>query len=392
MDISPLQSLQDSCSSVIVTMNRMATAMQEGEYDAGKAQTTTPPPVELRAAALRAEMTDAEGLGLKLEDREMDIRELKKGLKMKLLALGEANVRLSLLEKKLDTASKDADERVERIQTKLDESQSLLRKKAKEFEETMDALQADIDQLESEKAELKQRLSAQTKLTIEGLRGPPPSSIAAIATAAVAGSVAPSVGGGPGPLQVVDSPLLLQQIKVQRLSIRHLKNENYRLQAEKMKAQLASLPPLHVPKLPAVDSPRPGVLSSALYRKTDQLLGTLLGMSASVRVVDITGKSPVSPSAQLLEQTARLRSLSNMLDKLKDEVAKNVVTRSPGARVLSDFATFPSPSYIKAKEEQKGNTVLVGKVLIPCAPGQEHVHRLVLSQQELHRVHRLLTP
>ncbi|XP_036406874.1 dynactin subunit 1-like [Megalops cyprinoides] len=393
MDISPLQSLRESCSAVIVTMNRMATAMQEGEYDAGKVQTTTPPPVELRAATLRAEMTDAEGLGLKLEDREMDIRELKKALKMKLLALGEANVRLSLLEKKLDTASKDADERVERIQTKLDESQSLLRKKEKEFEETMDALQADIDQLESEKAELKQRLSAQTKLTIEGLRGgPPPSSIATVATAAIAGSVAPSVGGGPGPLQVVDSPLLLQQIKVQRLSIRHLKNENYRLQAEKMKAQLASLPPLHVPKLPAVDGPRPGVLCSALYRKTDQLLGTLLGMSANVRVVDITGKSPVSPSAQLLEQTARLRSLSNMLDKLKDDVAKHVVTQSPGARVLSDFATFPSSSYIKAKEEQKGDTVLVGKVLIPCAPGQEHVHRLVLSQQELHRVHRLLTP
>ena len=48
-----------------------------------------------------------------------------------LLALGEANVRLSLLEKKLDTASKDAEERMERIQTKLDESQSQLKKKEK---------------------------------------------------------------------------------------------------------------------------------------------------------------------------------------------------------------------------------------------------------------------
>lgn len=42
-----------------------------------------PPPVEVRAAALRAEITDAEGLGMKLEDRETVIKELKKSLKIK---------------------------------------------------------------------------------------------------------------------------------------------------------------------------------------------------------------------------------------------------------------------------------------------------------------------
>lgn len=125
-------------------------------------------PVEVRAAALRAEITDAEGLGLKLEDRETVIKELKKSLKIKVPIfllentirphpyaaftyigykkigalllklcwvqgeeLSEANVRLSLLEKKLDSASKDADERVEKIQTVLDETQALLKKKEK---------------------------------------------------------------------------------------------------------------------------------------------------------------------------------------------------------------------------------------------------------------------
>lgn len=42
-----------------------------------------PPPVDVRAAALRAEITDAEGLGMKLEDRETVIKELKKSLKIK---------------------------------------------------------------------------------------------------------------------------------------------------------------------------------------------------------------------------------------------------------------------------------------------------------------------
>uniref|UniRef100_A0A3Q2VKU3 Dynactin subunit 1 n=2 Tax=Haplochromini TaxID=319058 RepID=A0A3Q2VKU3_HAPBU len=385
---NPYEYLRQSCSIVIATMNKMATAMQEGEYDSEKPQNKNPPPVDVRAAALRAEITDAEGLGLKLEDRETVIKELKKSLKIKGEELSEANVRLSLLEKKLDSSSKDADERVEKIQTRLDEAQTLLKKKEKEFEETMDALQADIDQLEAEKAELKQRINSQSKMTIDGLRGTGPSGIASIVTGMAGANMVSGVGSGSG-VQVIDSPLLTQQIEAQRLCIKHLKNENNRLKAEKMRAQLASLPPLNVTKLPSKDG-RPEVLSSALYRKTDQLLETLLQMSANVKVVDITGKSPVTPGAQLLEQTARLQSLNDTLDRLKDEVAEHVVNLQPGARVSSDFATFPSTSFVKVKEEKKGDTVLVGRVMVPCPRGQEQVHRLVLSQSELWRVHSLL--
>eukprot|EP00063_Salmo_salar_P087863 XP_014062698.1 PREDICTED: dynactin subunit 1-like isoform X5 [Salmo salar] len=396
--LNPHECLRQSCSSVISTMNKMATAMQEGEYDAERPQGKTPP-VEARAVALRAEITDAEGLGVKLEDRDTVIKELKKSLKIKGEELSEAHVRLSLLEKKLDTSTKDADERVEKIQTKLDETLALLKKKEKEFEETMDALQADIDQLEAEKAELKQRLSNQSKVTIEGLRAPPASGIASIISGTAGAGVAPGAGGLSGPMQVVDSPLLRQQVETQRLGIKHLKNENNRLKAEKMRAQLASLPPLHVPKLPlreaSTSPPAEGPLHGALYRKTDQLLGTLLKMSAAVKVVDITGKTPggrdvVSASAQLLDQTARLQSLSDALDKLKGEVSEHVVSQQPGAKVSSDFATFPISSFVKAKEEKQGGTVFIGRVAIPCAKGQEQVHRLVLSQQHLQQVHRLL--
>ncbi|XP_043998696.1 dynactin subunit 1 isoform X5 [Gambusia affinis] len=389
---NPFECLRQSCSIVIATMNKMATAMQEGEYDSDKPQSKNPPPVDLRAGALRAEITDAEGLGLKLEDRETVIKELKKSLKIKGEELSEANIRLSLLEKKLDSSSKDADERVEKIQTRLDEAQTLLKKKEKEFEETMDALQADIDQLESEKTELKQRINNQSKMTADGLRGSSPSGIASMVSGIAGeeqkGNMLAGVGPGSG-VQVIDSPLLSQQIEAQRLCIKHLKNENNRLKAEKMRTQLASLPPLNVTKLPSKEG-RPEVLSSALYRKTDQLLETLLQMSANVKVVDVTGKSPVTPSAQLLEQTARLQSLRETLDKLKGEVAEHVVNLQPGARVSSDFATFPSTSFVKATEEKNSDTMLVGRVLVPCPRGQEQVHRLVLSQSQLQRVHGLL--
>uniref|UniRef100_A0A8D3DN32 Dynactin subunit 1 n=1 Tax=Scophthalmus maximus TaxID=52904 RepID=A0A8D3DN32_SCOMX len=388
--LSGPECLRQSCCSVVATMNKMATAMQEGEYDADKPQGMTPP-VEMRAATVRAEITDAEGLGVKLEDRETAIKELKKSLKIKGEELSEANIRLSLLEKKLDTSTKDADERVEKIQTKLNENLALLKKKEKEFEETMDALQADIDQLEAEKAELKQRINNQSKMTIEGLRGPPASGIASIVQGSTGGKLllglAPSMAG---PLEVVDSPLLRQQVEAQRLGIKHLKNENNRL---KIRAQLASLPPLCPPKLPQVskESSMPPVgLNTGIYRRTDQLLATLLKLSAEFKVVDITGKTAVSASSQLLEQTARLQNLSDALDKLKGEVTEHVVTHQRGAKASSDFATFPVSSFVKAKEEKQGRTVLVGRVSFPCTRGQEQVHRLVLSQQQLQQVHCLL--
>ncbi|XP_006872473.1 PREDICTED: dynactin subunit 1 isoform X4 [Chrysochloris asiatica] len=388
---SPYDCLRQSCNILISTMNKLATAMQEGEYDAERPP-SKPPPVELRAAALRAEITDAEGLGLKLEDRETVIKELKKSLKIKGEELSEANVRLSLLEKKLDSAAKDADERTEKVQTRLDEAQSLLRKKEKEFEETMDALQADIDQLESEKAELKQRLTSQSKHTIEGLRGPLPSGIATLVSG-IAGAGAPGQAPGsiPGPGLVKDSPLLLQQISAMRLHIAQLQHENSLLKGAQMKASLAALPPLHVAKvpLPPHEGPDSEVAAGALYRKTSQLLETLNQLSTHTHVVDITHTRPAtkSPSAQLLEQVAQLKSLSDTIEKLKDEVFKETVSQRPGATVPTDFATFPSSAFLRAKEEQQDDTVYVGKVTFSCAAGLGQRHRLVLTQEQLHRLH-----
>ncbi|CAI9570716.1 unnamed protein product [Staurois parvus] len=392
---NPYECLRQSCNILIATMNKMATAMQEGEYDADKPQ-NKPPPVEQRAAALRAEITDAEGLGLKLEDRETVIKELKKSLKIKGEELSEANVRLSLLEKKLDSASKEADDRVEKIQTKLDETQAVLKKKEKEFEETMDALQADIDQLEAEKAELRQRLNNQSKRTIEGLRGAPASGVASIVSGIAGeeeqrGVVSSQVLlNGSGPVQVKDSPLLLQQIDALRLSMKHLKQENNKLKAQRMKEELAALPPLHLPKLTlSKDRPREEVMSGTLYRKTSQLLDTLQQMSANAKVVDITHKCLYtgSPATQLLEQTARLKSLSETIDKLKDEVLKETVSQCPGANVPSDFATFPSLDFIKAKEEKKEDTVYIGKVMLPCQAERGQIHRLVLTPEQLNELH-----
>ncbi|XP_032042085.1 dynactin subunit 1 isoform X1 [Aythya fuligula] len=392
--INPYECLRQSCSILIATMNKMATAMQEGEYDADRPQTKPTPPAELRAAALRAEITDAEGLGLKLEDRETVIKELKKSLKIKGEELSEANVRLSLLEKKLDSASKDADDRVEKIQTKLDETQTLLKKKEKEFEETMDALQADIDQLESEKVELKQRLNNQSKRTIEGLRGAPASGVASIVSG-IAGEeqqrgvgAGQAAGGGSGPVQVKDSPLLLQQIEALQLSIKHLKNENNRLKGAQMKMELASLKPLHVAKVSVAKNKHGEDLATvSLYRKTSQLLETLYQMSTNTKVVDMKQtKSGRSAATRLLEQTARLWSLKTTIDTLQADTLREVVQQHPGASVPTAFGVFPSSSFLKAQREQEQGAAAFGRVSVPCAAGQGHTERVLLTPELLQRL------
>lgn len=122
-----------------------------------------------------------------------------------------------------------------------------------------------------------------------------------------------------------------------------------------MRAQLASLPPLCPPKLPQVSkdtSMPPEGLNTGIYRRTDQLLATLLKLSSEVKVVDVTGKTaglrprvpasvqffsstkdfspPVSAGAQLMEQTARLQNLSDALHKLKVTTSALAVHEAAG--------------------------------------------------------------
>uniref|UniRef100_H3AFC9 Dynactin subunit 1 n=1 Tax=Latimeria chalumnae TaxID=7897 RepID=H3AFC9_LATCH len=393
---SPYECLCYSCNIVIATMNKMATAMQEGEYDSEKPQGKAPPPVALRAAALRAEITDAEGLGLKLEDRETVIKELKKSLKIKEESSANTGVSLKVLTRNYSSVYFYLYKFPQKTNEQFQETNIYLPPPPREFEETMDALQADIDQLESEKMELKQRLNNQSKRTIEGLRGAPASGVASIVTGITAEDQQRGVGamqhggggGGSGPVQIKDSPLLLQQIDALRLSVKNLKNENNRLKAAQMKAELASLPPLNVPKLSLKrDGQREEAASGDLYRKTDQLLHTLHQMSANAKVVDVTRKKAGNPAAQLLEQMARLKLLSETIDRLQTEVTKEAAVQRAGANAPSDFASFPSAAFMKVKEEKRGDTVYIGKVTLPCQPGQGQVYRLVLNPEQLHQLH-----
>lgn len=109
---------------------------------------------------------------------------------------------------------------------------------------------------------------------------------------------------------------------------------------------------------------------------------------------------------------------------LQDEVRKETILQRPGASIPTDFGTFPSVPFLKvgffypgpgrkavgkllpalpaflcllffllqAKEEEKDSAIYVGRVTFPCQPGHGQRHKLVLTPEQLHKLHsRLIT-
>ncbi|NXJ57394.1 DCTN1 protein, partial [Spizaetus tyrannus] len=188
-----------------------------------------------------------------------------------------------------------------------------------------------------------------------------------------------------------DSPLLLEQIEVLQHCIRHLKNENSRLKGAQMRMTLASLPPLQVPKISLLNSRQgEGLGAQALYRKANQLLQAVYHMSATTKVLDMKQIKSGSRSSRAVLEVTLLCSLPPLPPPPppQDEVMREIVQQRPGASVPTDFGTFPSSSFLKAKREKEEGLVLFGKVTFPCEPGQGQVHRVRLTPELLHQLQR----
>lgn len=89
------------------------------------------PPIVQRAQNIKAELKDSEHIKYKLESKDQDLRDLRLLMKQKNEELSEMVVRRDLAEKKLVTATKDADATIEKLQRKVDDTVMLLRRKEK---------------------------------------------------------------------------------------------------------------------------------------------------------------------------------------------------------------------------------------------------------------------
>lgn len=137
-------------------------------------------PIVLRAQFVKKQLEETKTLTANLENREAEIRQLKLSAKMKQSELSEMQVRKDLAEKKLSVLQNDHENTIantEKLQRKYEETCQLLKqyvkqkttkftlyvkyvhfRKEKEFEDTMDHLQTDIDSLESERGALREKL------------------------------------------------------------------------------------------------------------------------------------------------------------------------------------------------------------------------------------------
>nr|CAD7426657.1 unnamed protein product [Timema monikensis] len=376
-DRGPVESLKTSVCFILGEVATLTQAVQEAEFDINPnitAEEKSTSPIFLRAQAVKKELEETKNLKRKLEMKESDIKELRVLMKLKQEELSEMTIRKELAEKKFGSVNKDYELGVEKLQRKLDDSQQLLKRKEKEFEETMDHLQADIDSLESERGELKEKLKNYSKkVLIEGL-----AKTAGLSSGPASFSGMPKLASA-----VRDSPLLINEIKSLRLALKRLQDEKTQLQAKLMQNQLANLRPLTVPKkiVSVKDATDPKVVDenqdknrdnlNILSKEASMLLKEIYADLASPKVLDLsnrvlgmtTGLDYTAPANHRLREQTRRLELRKRVEALQSKVLSEVVKRKSGGKVETDFAVFPSPELTKALKES--HPIVIGELTIP---------------------------
>jgi len=391
------QGIQFTMKNVALSLTKLSvisTAIQNGEYDFdGTREESSAVPIFLRAEYVKAEIRDATGLKFKLEDKDTEMKDIRKLLKNKQEELSEMQVRKDLLEKKLIDSNRDHDMHVEKLQRKLDDTTNLMKRKEKEFEETMDHLQADIDSLESERGELKDKMKQMTKRNLlQGLSKDSKQAVVAPAEGLI--SMGPSV-----PSPVRDSPLLVQQVSDMRAAVNSLQQSKSRIQANHLRERLAKLKPIKVydnqMKL-AITQEKSDVSKeqqhtdhlTQLIRKCATYRSDLFSLLCSQQIVDLTNPKANLARKDNKEQAERRikeETLRSEISLLQLEITKLMATRlDNGISVPSEFGTFASPAASRAINEKDYS--LMGHVKLGAADTNKSLP-VILNIHQLKQIH-----
>ncbi|XP_049823261.1 dynactin subunit 1 isoform X2 [Aethina tumida] len=381
-DLGPIQSIKNSLTFVLTQVTQVAQFLQDNEYEistANKNEEKPTPPIHTRAETVKKELEQTKTLTSKLENKESDIKELKKLVKEKQEQLTQMTIRKELAEKKLGNVNKDYELKIEMLQRKLEEAHNNYKKKEKEFEETLDHLQTDIDSLEMERGEMKEKLKLYSKKV----------QIEASMTKSISGSSMSSMHSSAGPILpavVKDSPLLLQEIDNLRKLYHQERNEKIRLQNEHLKKQLDSLKPL-----PTFKTTRDEVIDN-LYKEGIALKQDILMTLAKPTFPSIwklkPGNGPAAWQKHFVEEQQKMLSLKRRAEEFQLKVAAESVKRKYGGRIDTDFTMFPTKEMAKALNESK--PINIGFVKIPkehLPPSEQpRIVNLELDFQNLQKI------
>ena len=399
-----LDTVKTSLSESISKYGELSKAYDNGEWDVTSLPAKPHPPQQIRAEAYKAEIREAEGMRVKIQNKDMDIKDLKLAVRAKAEELSEMQVRKDKAEKRLLDATRDSDMIREKLQRKIDDLQVLLKKKEKDFEVTMEHLQADIDQLEGEKGELKNKIKDITKQTLFKEINKKIAAAPSMDTASVSGDSESSLGPtsmGPSiPAPVRDSPLLKQQLRDTQNALLALKEASYKKQSEDIIRRLAKMKPIVVPKSRLLSDVEKtdGVKEEEgdlvdLERRAERLRAQVATVLTSSKVIDLKKRRPADNEivANLLNSELQRRNFAREAEQLQLEIARLKASRKIGGEIKADLATFPSTELSRAMAEKEFATV--GKIRLPKSgkgeKDSDHVS-LVVGREELKRIHELV--
>ena len=204
-------------------------------------------PLKQRAEYIKAQSGQVNDLKIKLEAEQAEVGKLSKLLKVKNDDWQEMKIRKELTERKLQVANQEADERIARLQNELDDLTNTLKRKEKENEETMNHLQADIDALESEKGDLKEKIKQLSRKSVEGIHRLSSSNLMAsstITSSSTPSTLSSSISLTTSNLTAIESSYIVQ-LKILK---RALKQTNDKLYDLKCKQSLGKLSELKIAK------------------------------------------------------------------------------------------------------------------------------------------------
>lgn len=373
-DHGPVRTIKHSLAAVATDVNKLATFAQDKEYDMmslTNVQSEKPtPPVVIRAQLVKKQLEETKSLTIKLENKEADIRELRKALKAKQEELSEMTIRRELGERKLSTAARDAELRAEQLQRRLEDAHNQLKRKEKEFEETMDHLQQDIDSLETERGALREKLKLYAKRGGTHHEETPVKVTAGIA----AGEV---------------NEALQHQIKVLSWTVERERAARVSACRKAERAALRALRPLEHPASPAAAARRQAAAQLERDLAKLQTEWTMfVARSGLVKFPSEPGQYAHALQLHKDKQREIRRQLETRLASLQAEVRQQLLLHRPWRCVEADFAEFPAPELAAVLSSK---SVDVGTIKYPAPSTGQTEDTIFVTPAQLAKLRELVT-
>ncbi|KAM3956837.1 dynactin subunit 1 [Aphomia sociella] len=351
-DHGPVKTIKHSLSQVSADVTKLANFVQDKEYDmmslTNVATDKPTPPVVLRAQLVKKQLEETKTLTIKLENKEADIKELRKAFKAKQEELSEMQIRRELGERKLTASARDAELKAEQLQRRLEDAQNQLKRKEKEFEETMDHLQQDIDSLETERGALRDKLKLYAK------RGDPTtvSHFSSVATPVSTPKEMPQetpMKVTPGVAAGEVNEALQHQLKVLSWTVERERAARVAACKRAERATIRNLRPLEHPSTDAARARRQAAAALERELAALQTEWTLfVARSGLVKFPDEPGKYARAMQQHKEKQRELRRQLEERLAVLQAEVKSQLLLHRPWRCIEADFAEFPAPELAAA--------------------------------------------